>query len=327
MRIVQYSAPGEPEDLAFGEAPDPVPGPGEVLIDVAATAVNRADCLQRRGLYPPPPGASPVLGLEASGQVAETGPGVTRFAPGDAVFALLPGGGYAERVVAPETVVLPVPPGMDVIAAAAVAEVFLTAFQALHWLAQVRAGETVLVHAGASGVGSAAIQLARLAGAEVLVTAGSADKCARCLELGARAACNYREQDFSEFVAAETSGAGANVIVDFVGGAYLDRNIDTLAVDGRLVLLALLGGRKSAPLDLARWLQKRVSVFATTLRNRSDDYKARLVEDFAVLCLPAFEGGALAPVIDRVVPWQEVADAHRCLEENRNVGKVVLRIE
>lgn len=326
MRVVQVAEPGDPGVLGFAEVPDPVPGPGEVLIGVAATAVNRADCLQRRGQYPPPPGASSVLGLEAAGRVLEVGPGSTRHAVGDMVFALLPGGGYAERVVAPESVVLPVPHGMDVVAAAAVAEVFLTAFQALHWLAGVAADDVVLVHAGASGVGSAAIQVAKLAGATVLVTAGSDDKCARCVELGARAACNYREADFVEFVSGETGGAGANVVIDFVGGPYLARNIDALAIDGRLVLLALLGGRKAEAVDLARWLQKRVAVSATTLRNRSDDYKARLVEDFAERCLPAFASGELAPVIDRVLPWTEVAEAHRLLEANGNVGKVVLRV-
>lgn len=326
MRAVCVRAPGAADQLYLGEAERPAAGPGEVLVRVRATALNRADVLQRRGHYPPPEGASAILGLEMAGEVVALGKGVTRHQEGDAVCALLPGGGYAQYAAVPEVLAMPVPRGLSFEEAAALPEVFLTAFQALHWIARLEAGERVLIHAGASGVGTAALQLARLAGATAYATA-SAGKHARCLALGATRAIDYRTEDFAAVIADVTDGRGVDVIVDFIGAPYFHQNLDALAVDGRVVLLAQMGGAKVEQVDLRPFFRKRAQLTASTLRNRSEAYKARLTRDFEAYALPHFAEGRLKPVIDRVMDWGDVAEAHRVMEANANAGKIVLRVD
>src|ERR687889_1154568 len=267
MRAVTLSGSGGPEVLDWGEVPDPVPGPGEVVVDVVATAVNRADLLQRAGFYPPPPGASDILGLECSGIVSEVGEGVTGWSVGNEVCALLSGGGYAERVVVPQGQLLPRPAGVELATAAALPEVACTVWSNVFLLAGLRRGETFLVHGGSSGIGTMAIQLAVRAGARVFTTAGSAAKLEFCRELGAEVGINYRDEDFVERVREETDGAGVDVVLDNMGAKYLGRNVDALAVGGRLVVIGMQGGTK-AELDLGTLLSKRASVAATALRSR-----------------------------------------------------------
>ncbi len=325
MRAVGIREPGGPEVLYLGEVPKPVPGPGEVLVKVAATAVNRADTLQRRGKYPVPPGDSEVLGLEVAGEIVELGENCRLRQQGERVCGLLGGGGHAEYAVLPEAMALPLPPELDLVEAAAIPEVFLTAFQALDWLADLQSGETVLIHAGASGVGTAAVQLARAKGAQVLVTA-SAGKHALCRELGAARCIDYRAEDFAAVVAEETGGKGVEVILDFVAAPYFQRNLDSLALDGRLVMLALLGGSKPEGVNLLPVLRKRLHILGSTLRNREPRYKEALSQAFWKMAQSHFVSGALKPVIDRVLPWEQVAEAHRLMEANANAGKLVLTV-
>lgn len=325
MRAVIAREPGSPDVLELGSAPTPALAPGEVLVRVHATALNRADLMQRQGKYPPPEGASPILGLEMAGEVVDAGDDAQTLALGDRVCALLPGGGYAEYVAVPEDLCLAIPEGMSYEEAAAVPEVFLTAFQALHWLAGLREGETVLIHAGASGVGTAAIQLAVDAGAEVVVTA-SAGKHELCLDLGASHAIDYKSEDFAERVLALTAGRGADVILDFIGAAYIDANLRAVALDGRIVILAMMGGSRVESLDLRHLFRKRVSLITSTLRNRSDEYKQALTADFGVHALPLMADGRLKPVIDSVFDVADVRRAHEHMEANRNAGKIVLRM-
>src|ERR687894_1366256 len=278
MRAVTVSGPGGPEVLGWGEVPDPVLRPGEVLVDVVATAVNRADLLQRAGAYPPPPGASDVLGLECSGVVSEVGEGVTGWSVGDEVCALLSGGGYAERVAVPAGQLLPRPAGVELATAAALPEVVCTVWSNVFMLAGLRRGDTFLVHGGSSGIGTMAIQLAARAGARVLTTAGTQAKLDVCRELGAEVGINYRVEDFLERVLEETDGAGVDVVLDNMGAKYLARNVDALATGGRLVCIGMQGGTK-AELDLGRLLAKRASVAATALRSRPVAEKAAIVSD------------------------------------------------
>jgi putative PIG3 family NAD(P)H quinone oxidoreductase len=325
MKVIQFDQPGEPEELYLGEQPDPQPGPGELLVRVAATALNRADLLQRRGRYPVPPGASEILGLEMAGTVMDTGAGVSDFSIGDNVCALLDGGGYAQYVTIPAPMALRLPDNLSFTKAAAIPEVFLTAFQALHWLADLQPGETVLLHAGASGVGTAAIQLAKLIGARVFVTA-SGPKHETCTQLGADRAFDYRSPGWAEQIRQATDGEGVAVIVDFVGAPYWATNIDLLARDGRLVLLGFLGGTQVEQFDLAPLLMKRLRITGSTLRSRSREYKIRLTQDFHDRYWTAFAEGRLYPVVDSIYDWEEVAAAHRYMEANANQGKIVLTI-
>ena len=304
----------------------PQPTPAQLLVKVHATALNRADTLQREGKYPPPKGASPLLGLEIAGVVEEVGANCTRYKKGDKVFGLLPGGGYAEYAVIEEAMAMPVPDNLSMEEAAAIPEVFLTAWQALVWLGKLRAGERALIHAGASGVGTAAIQLARALHAEVLVTA-SESKLQACLNLGAHKAINYKEASFGEEVMAYTNTEGVDVIVDFIAGPYFNQNLDCLRLDGRLVILASLGGGKVADFDLRKILTKRLQVMGATLRSRSKEYQIKLTEDLSRFALPLFKEGKLKPVIDSVYNWEEAAEAHRYIESNKNIGKIVLRVE
>ncbi|HKB31833.1 MAG TPA: NAD(P)H-quinone oxidoreductase [Streptosporangiaceae bacterium] len=323
MHAIVITEPGGPEVLQWTEVPDPQPGPGEVLIDVTASAVNRADLLQRQGLYPPPPGAPPYPGLECSGRVAAAGPGVTGWRVGDEVCALLSGGGYAERVAVPAGQVLPVPAGVDVASAGGLPEAACTVWANVFQVGRLAPGETVLVHGGASGIGTFALQLARVWGARVLCTAGSPQKLARCEELGADRAISYRDEDFAEAVRDFTGATGADVILDIMGASYLARNVESLATGGRLVVIGLLGGTR-AELDLHTLHAKRASVHASTLRSRPPAEKAAVVAEVGEHVWPLIEAGKVRPVIDRVLPMKEAAEAHRVVEAGAHIGKVLL---
>lgn len=318
MRAVAITAPGDPDVLQMRDVPDPVPSEGEVVIEVAATAVNRADLLQRQGHYDPPPGTSPYLGLECSGTILQLGDGVTGWRIGDEVCALLSGGGYAERVAVPVGQVLPVPHGLSTVDAAALPEVTCTVWSLVFDMGRLRPGETLLVHGGASGVGTMAIQLAHRYGARVIATAGSARKLDACRKLGADLTINYREQDFAVMLAGQV-----DVILDNMGAAYLARNLTALAIGGRLMSLGLQGGRK-AELDLGMLMAKRASVAASTLRARPPAQKAQIVAAAGAFVWPMIESGDVRPVIDRVLPLADAAEAHRCLEAGEHIGKVLL---
>jgi len=317
---------GDPSVLSWEEVPDPIPGAGEVLVAVAASAVNRADVLQRKGYYPPPTGASPLPGLECSGTIAALGPGVTEWEVGDEVCAIVSGGGYAEQVVVPVGQLMPVPSGIDVVTAAAIPEVAATVWSNVFMLAGLRPGEMLLLHGGSSGIGTFGIQLARALGARVAVTAGTEEKLRRCAELGAEVLINYREQDFVAEVLAATDGAGADVILDNMGAKYLARNVEVLAVNGRLVIIGMQGGT-SAELDIARLLNKRAAVLATSLRQRSEAEKASIVASTVEHVWPLLEDGTIKPVVDRVLPMSEAADAHALMESSEHVGKILLRTQ
>ncbi|MFE0592914.1 NAD(P)H-quinone oxidoreductase [Micromonospora echinospora] len=322
MRAITIPEPGGPEALCWSEVPDPEPGPGEVVVDVRASAVNRADLLQRQGHYPPPPGASAYPGLECAGVVAATAPDVTGWRVGQEVCALLAGGGYAERVAVPAGQLLPVPAGVDPVDAAALPEVACTVWSNVVQIARLAAGETLLVHGGGSGIGTFAIQLGAALGATVVVTARAA-KHERLRELGASHTVDYREQDFVEEVRRVTDGRGADVILDIMGGAYLGRNVAALATGGRLVVIGMQGGRK-AELDLGMLLAKRASVTATALRSRPVAEKAAIVRGVREQVWPLVESGRIRPVVDRRMPMSDAAGAHRLVESSDHLGKVLL---
>lgn len=327
MKAVQFKQFGGPDELFIGDWPDPQPGSTDLLVQVRATALNRADLLQREGKYPPPAGESTILGLEMAGTVIACGSDVLDFSVGDRICGLLPGGGYAEKAVIPAAQAIPLPDGMSFEEAAAVPEVFLTAFQALDWLAQLQEKERVLIHAGASGVGTAAIQLARRMGAsEVFVTA-SAAKHELCRQLGADHCIDYRQENYSTVVLEKTSTQGVDILIDFVGGPNFSPNLHSMNLDGRIVMLAFLGGPKTPEaVNLATILRKRIHVMGSTLRSRSKAYKAKLTKDFVDKHWTAFENKELKPVIDSVHDWADVAHAHTYMAENRNQGKIILSI-
>ncbi|KOT65043.1 NAD(P)H-quinone oxidoreductase [Streptomyces rimosus] len=325
MRAITIPEPGGPDALVWAEVPDPQPSEGEVLVEVAATAVNRADLLQRQGFYDPPPGASPYPGLECAGRIKALGPGVGGWAVGDEVCALLSGGGYAEQVAVPAGQLLPVPKGLDMAAAAALPEVTCTVWSNVFMIAHLRPGETLLAHGGSSGIGTMAIQLAKAVGARVAVTAGSADKLARCAELGADILVNYRDQDFVEEVRKATDGKGADVILDIMGAKYLDPNVRALATNGRLAIIGLQGGAK-AELNLGALLTKRGAVTATSLRGRPLAEKAAIVAAVREHVWPLIENGQVRPIVDRTLPMAEAAEAHRIVDASSHVGKVVLTV-
>ena len=322
MRAVVITEPGGPDVLQVQDVADPVPGPGEVLIDVAATAINRADLLQRQGHYDPPPGTSPYLGMECSGTIAALGDGVTGWQVGDAVCALLAGGGYAERVTVPAGQLLHVPRGLSIVDSAALPEVTCTVWSMVFDIGRLQPDETLLVHGGASGVGTMAIQLAHRHGARVIATAGSQRKLDACRELGADVAVNYREQDFAEV--AQSTG-GVDVVLDNIGAAYLARNVTALAAGGRLVVLGLQGRRKTE-LDLGAMMTKQAGLHAATLRARPLDQKAKIVAATEAFVWPMIESGDVRPVIDRTLPLDAAAEAHRIVEASEHIGKVLLSI-
>ena len=323
MHAITVAAPGGPEVLVWTEVADPVAGPGEVLIDIAASAVNRADLLQRQGFYPPPPGASDVIGLECAGTIAALGEGVTGWQVGDEVCALLAGGGYAERVAVPVGQVLPLPSGVDLLSAAGLPEVVCTVWSNVVQLAGLSKGHVLLVHGGAGGIGTCAIQIGKALGATVAVTAGSQERLDRCRELGADITVNYREQDFVAVVKEATDGHGADIVLDNMGASYLERNLDVLAMDGRLCTIGMQGGAKGE-LNFGVLMGKRAGLFATGLRARSLADKAGIVADVRARLWPLIESGAVKPIIGSVVPMAQAADAHRALEASDVFGKVVL---
>lgn len=311
--------------LRWEEVSEPEPPPaGHVLVEVAATAVNRADLLQRAGRYPPPPGASDILGLEIAGRIGALGPGVAEWSAGDRVCAIVPGGAYAERCPVPAGSLMRVPERLSLAEAAAVPEAFLTAYVNLFQEAELRAGESVLIHGGASGVGTAAIQLAACAGARVAVTARDERKLAVCRRLGAELAIDHTRQDFAAEI--EREWGGVDVVLDIVGADYLERNLRVLATRGRLVLLATLGGAQ-ATVDLAALMRRRIRIIGSVLRGRSDEEKAAITAGFARRFLPLFDEGRLRPVIDRTLPIRQAGDAHALVEGFGNVGKVVLSVQ
>ena len=324
MHAVVISEPGDPEVLQWTEVPDPRPGPGEVLVEVAAAGVNRADLMQRQGLYPPPPGAPPYPGLECSGTIAALGDDVTGWRLGDQVCALLSGGGYAERVAVPAGQLLPVPTGTTLVEAAALPETACTVYSNVFLTAGLAAGETLLVHGGGSGIGTMAIQLAKQAGVRVAVTAGSAQKLDACLALGADIAINYREEDFVDRLMADTDGHGADVILDIVGAAYLARNIAALAPDGRIANIGMQQGRR-AELDFGTLMAKRAVISSTSLRARPAQQKAAIVAAVAEHVWPAVGAGLIRPVIDSELPMEEAARAHQIMADSTHTGKILLR--
>ncbi|MPZ72969.1 MAG: zinc-binding dehydrogenase [Nitriliruptorales bacterium] len=325
MRAVIAPEPGGPEALQIVDRPELSPGRGELLVRVAGSAVNRADLLQRKGLYPPPEGATDVLGLEAAGAVAAVGDGVEGWSEGDGICAVLPGGGYAEQALVPAVVAMPLPPGLSPVEAAAVPEVFATAYDNVFRRGRLLAGETVLIHGGASGVGTATIQLAKRSGCRALVTAGSRERVDQCVELGADGGVVYRDDDWSKTVLEMTDGRGVDVVLDIVGGPYLRANLRCLATEGRLVIIGLMGGAK-AEIDLSVLLSRRVAVMGSTLRARSTEEKAPLARRLVSDVWPGFGDRSLRPVIDRVLPLAAIAEAHTALEAGDVFGKIVLDI-
>jgi tumor protein p53-inducible protein 3 len=325
MQAIVVTEPGGPEVLKLVEVPDPVARPGTAIVRVRATALNRADLLQRRGFYPPPRGETDILGLECSGEIESVGDGVSSLRVGDRVMALLPGGGYAERVVVPEKMAIPMPEHMTFDEAAAIPEAFLTAREALFTLGRTKADDLVLVHAAAGGVGSAAVQLARKAGARVLATAGSPEKLARVAELGAHHVVNYRTEDFAAVAAQVSEGRGVDVVLDFVGASYWPKHAACLAVAGRCVVIGVLGGT-SADVNLAQVLQRRYQILGLVMRSRPLADKIAITQTFVRESLPLLASGTLRPVIDRIFPLAEAAKAHERMESNENFGKIVLRV-
>lgn len=325
MKAIHVETESEGRPLVWAEADDPIPGPDDVLVENHATSVNRADLSQRAGHYPPPPGASHILGLDMAGRIIELGENVSGWEVGDRVCALIPGGGYAQRVTVPYRMLMPIPEGLSYEQAAAIPEVFLTAFVNIFMEADFKEGETVLLHGGGSGVGTAAIQLVRQAGGRMIVTAGKPEKIDKCLELGAHLAINYRQEDFVRRVQDDTGGAGVDVIIDMVGADYLERNLILLKLKGRLVYIATLSGSQ-AQIDLRALMGRRLRLIGSVLRSRTLEEKVEITRRFLARFWPLLEGGTLQPVIDTVFPIEEANAAHQYLAEYKNVGKVVLKI-
>jgi putative PIG3 family NAD(P)H quinone oxidoreductase len=323
MRVIEISQFGGPEVLEIGERPRPQPGPGEVLIKVVAAGVNRPDVIQRYGKYPPPPGASDILGLEVAGHIAARGEGVVQWDVGEAVCALVSGGGYAEYCVAPQSQCLRPPARLTLVEAAAVPETFFTVWTNVFERGRLQAGETLLAHGGTSGIGTTAIQLAAAFGARVLATAGSDEKAAACEALGATLAVNYRTTDWVESFRRATAGRGVDVVLDIVGGDYVMRNLDVLAVEGRLVQIAFLKSSK-VELDLMQVMRRRLTITGSTLRPRSPEEKGAIARQLAEKVWPLFEAGTIKPVIHAEFPIERAAEAHRMMEESRHIGKIVL---
>ena len=325
MKAIEVIGKKDDARLEIGEVPEPFPTAGEVLIDVVATAINRADILQRKGFYPPPERASPVIGLECSGEISAIGQDVEGFEVGDRVCALLPGGGYAERAVAHAGSVIPVPEDMSLVQAAGLPEVFLTCSLNLFQLAYAEEDDWVLVHGGGSGIGTAAIQLLRHAGARSIVTCGSEDKCQQCRDLGADAAINYNDGDFDDRVLEWTDGAGAAVILDSIGAGYFGQHMRCIAIEGMLVLIGMMGGSQGE-IDLGPLLRKRITVIGSTLRSRPAEEKQEIVRYFVGRFGAALEAGSIAPVIDQVLPFDQAQEGHDVLEASTHFGKVILQV-
>ncbi|MBY3153791.1 NAD(P)H-quinone oxidoreductase [Rhizobium laguerreae] len=325
MRFVDLPSFGGAEVMAIGRRPLPVPGDGEVLVRAEAIGVNRPDIAQRQGGYPPPKDASPILGLELSGEIVAAGRGVSGHAAGDKVCGLANGGAYAEYCLLPAGQILPFPKGYDAVKAAALPETFFTVWANLFQMAGLTEGESVLIHGGSSGIGTTAIQLARAFGAEVYATAGSSEKCEACERLGAKRAINYRTEDFAEVIKAET-GHGVDIILDMIGASYFERNIASLARDGCLSIIAFLGGAIAEKVNLSPIMVKRLTVTGSTMRPRTAEEKRAIRDDLLSAVWPLLEAGTVAPVIHKVFAFEEVVEAHRLMEEGSHVGKVMLRV-
>lgn len=326
MKAIHVDTTREDRPLLWQETAEPTFGPDEVLVEIYATALNRADLMQRAGNYPPPPGASEIMGLEMAGVISQIGANVHGWQVGDRVCALLPGGGYAEKVTVPQQMLMPIPADWDFLTAAGLPEVYLTAFVNLYMEANLQHGEMVLVHGGASGVGTAAIQLLKASGNPVIVTAGSADKCAACTQLGADLAINYREEDFVERVRTFTNGQGVDVIMDMVGADYLAKNLSLLKLKGRLVFISTLSGTKTE-IDLRHLMGKRLRLIGSVLRSRALAEKIAIKENFMARCWPLVKAGTIKPVIDSVYPIAQVNEAQAQMAANRNIGKIILQIQ
>lgn len=325
MKALIVDSSADQPKMVMGDHPKPKPASEELLVKIEATALNRADLMQKAGKYPPPEGASPILGLEMAGTVEEVGEGVTLFEPGDPVFGLLPGGGYAEYCTLHEELAMPVPESISIEEAAGIAETFLTAFQALLWNGEIYDGETVLIHAGASGVGTSAIQLAKeVYGANVIATAGTQEKLELCRSLGADLTINYKEQDFAEVIEKELGENSVDLVLDFIGAPYWNQNMKVLAMDGRLINLALLGGASVEKMSMVPLLRKRLTVRGSTLRNRTDLYKKLLTEEFTEVVFDLIASGKIKPTIDSVYDWSDVEKAHDRMSKNLNAGKIIL---
>ncbi len=326
MRFIDITEPGAPDVLQLASGPLPEVRSGEVLIKVLAAGVNRPDVLQRMGMYPVPPGASPIPGLEVCGEIAEIGDGASRFSVGERVCALVNGGGYAEYVAVPEGQCLPVPAGLSAIEAAALPETFFTVWTNVFDRGALKTGESFLVHGGSSGIGTTAIQLAKARGARVFTTAGSKEKCTACEELGADLAVNYREQDFVEVIGEATGGKGVDVILDMVGGDYVPRNVQLAALHGRIVIIASLRGRQ-ADLNIGPIMLKCLIVTGSVLRPRNNEEKAAIAASLYEHAWPLIESGEVKPVIDTVFPFKDVARAHELMESSQHIGKIILDLE
>jgi putative PIG3 family NAD(P)H quinone oxidoreductase len=325
MTVVGISKPGGPEVLVPETRAVPTPGPGEILVKVAAAGVNRPDVAQRSGAYPPPPGASDLPGLEIAGEVVALGPGATKHKLGDKVMSLVAGGGYAQYCIAQDAQAMTVPPSLSMLEAGAIPETLMTVWHNVFERGALKSGETLLIHGGSSGIGTMAIQLAKAFGSKVIVTVGSKDKADACLKLGADRAVNYKTEDFVAVVKTATDGAGANVILDMVGGDYIDRNYDAAAVDGRVVQIATLGGAK-ATINIVKVMMKRLIHTGSTLRPRSNADKAAMVAAIEAKVMPLLREGRVKPVMDSTFPLEKAADAHRRMETSEHIGKIVLEL-
>ncbi|MED4750909.1 NAD(P)H-quinone oxidoreductase [Brevibacillus choshinensis] len=326
MRAIVVEKPGGPEELKLVEVPTPTPVEGELLVRVKAGAINRTDILARKGVGSAYKKATSRLGVEMAGVVETVGANVGGWQAGGKVMGLV-NGGYAEYAVIPANRAMPIPDNLSFIEAAAIPEVFLTAYQTLYWIGKLQEGETVLIHAGASGVGTAAIQLAKkVSKATVIVTVGSDDKLSYCKQLGADHAIHYKQVSFDEEVARLTEGKGANLILDFIGAPYWNKNIQSASMDGRVVLIGTLGGKETGPIDLFELMGKRLQITGTLLTPRSDEYKASLSQELADRILPMFASGAIKPIIDKVYPLEEIHNAHRRMEANENIGKIIFQV-
>ena len=323
MKAILVKEPGGRDQLYIGETPDPVAQPGEAVVAVKATALNRMDIIQREGHYPVPEGASTILGVDMAGVVQQA---AGEWQVGDAVFGLMQGGGYAEFAAVPADLLWRKPENLSFEEAVAIPEVFMTAYQCLFWLGQAEAGQTVLVHAAASGVGTAAIQLLRESGASSIITAGTAEKIAVCESLGASHGINYKKGAFADKVLDATGGAGVELVLDFVGAPYWNQNLKVLKRDGRLVMIGFLGGTSPDAMDLGPVLRKRLQVIGTTLRSRAHEYRAQLAGELGEFALARFADGRMKPIVDSVFDWHDVQDAHQRMEENLNTGKIVVAI-
>ncbi|MCE2395636.1 NAD(P)H-quinone oxidoreductase [Candidatus Poribacteria bacterium] len=326
MKGIIRAGDGGPEVLTLGEVPAPIPGPTQLLIDVKATALNRADTIQRQGGYPPPPGESELLGLELAGVVASWGDEVEGFERGDRVFGLVGGGAYAEQAVLDYRMAMPIPDDWSFEKAAAVTEVFFTANETLFTLGGLSAGESVLIHAGGSGVGTAGTQMAHQAGARVFITAGSAEKIERSKQLGCTEGINYKEQDFAEEIMRLTDGEGVELVQDFIGAPYLERNLSILKTRGRMVMVGLMGGA-AAELNMSQIMRKRLQVFGSVMRPQSIEEKIGITQRFVDRWLPLLKEGKIQPIIDCVMPLSQAREAHEYMEANRNFGKILLKVE